>query len=361
MMNLDKILEKAMQNSWLAEEEIVQLLRVTEPSQRKQLYAAARTVRNREFGDTVFLYGFVYFSTHCKNDCSFCYYRQSNSDCVRYRKTKEEIVEISAALAASGVDLIDLTMGEDPHFHNNFAGTQRLIEVVRQVKQKTNLPLMISPGLVTQETLRQLKQAGADWYACYQETHNRQLFAKLRVNQNYAERWNSKTAAKSIGMLVEEGLLVGVGDQAEDAANSFMAMRKLGAEQVRTMSFVPQKGTPLYHVKPQGNTRELNIIAVMRILFPDRLIPASLDVEGIEGLKERLDAGANVVTSIIPPASGLVGVSQSTRDIQEGYRTVEGIKPILTECGLTVSAPEEYRDWMNRKLGCGERGKALCE
>ena len=66
------------------------------------------------------------------------------------------------------------------------------------------------------------------------------------------------------------------------------------------------------------------MIAVMRLAMPDRLIPASLDVEGIAGLEARLEAGANVVTSIVPPQSGLAGVSQAELDIDAGLRTAPG-------------------------------------
>ena len=59
--------------------------------------------------------------------------------------------------------------------------------------------------------------------------------------------------------------------------------------------------------------RELLIIAMLRLAFPDRLIPASLDIEGLEGLQLRLDAGANVVTSLIVPGAGLTGVASLTR------------------------------------------------
>ncbi len=75
------------------------------------------------------------------------------------------------------------------------------------------------------------------------------------------------------------------------------------------------------------------MIAVMRLLFPDRLIPASLDIDGVAGLQARLNAGANVVTSLIPPRLGLAGVAQSTRDIDDGYRTVAGILPLLEQIG----------------------------
>ena len=41
----------------------------------------------RHSGDAVFLYGFVYFSTYCRNECAFCFYRADNDESPRYRKT----------------------------------------------------------------------------------------------------------------------------------------------------------------------------------------------------------------------------------------------------------------------------------
>ena len=101
-------------------------------------------------------------------------------------------------------------------------------------------------------------------------------------------------------------------------------MRDAGWEQVRVMTFVPQAGTPLAGVTPAGDGDELLTIAAMRLAMPDRFIPASLDVDGIGGLERRLDAGANVVTSIVPPTVGLAGVSQAELDIDEGHRTGPG-------------------------------------
>ena len=119
---------------------------------------------------------------------------------------------------------------------------------------------------------------------------------------------------------------------------------------------MPQKGTPLYKTSSANNLLELKIIALMRLVFPDRLIPASLDVEGITGLWERLDAGANVVTSLIPPSEGFVGVSQSTLNVDDGFRTVNGVLPILRECGLTPANLSEYRAFMKNRLS-GEIGQ----
>lgn len=92
---------------------------------------------------------------------------------------------------------------------------------------------------------------------------------------------------------------------------------------------------------------ELKIIAIMRTLYPTALIPASLDVEGIDGLQRRMDAGANVVTSIIPPRAGLMGVAQSTKDVEEGTRTADEVIDILKELRLQPATQRDYNKFVS--------------
>jgi methylornithine synthase len=120
----------------------------------------------------------------------------------------------------------------------------------------------------------------------------------------------------------------------------------LDADQVRVMSFVPQEGAPLSRHRRAEPLRELVTIAVLRLVFPDRLIPASLDVDGLSGLKHRLDAGANVITSLIPPGNGLVGVANCSLDIEVARRTVSGVMPVVERCGLEPATLHEYEDWL---------------
>lgn len=344
---LEAIVEKAADNTGISRTAMIRLLDSPAPGLLEKLFTAARRQRERHFGNLVYLYGFLYISTHCRNRCSFCFYRKTNTRAVRYRKTRAEITESARLLARSGVHLIDLTAGEDPWFfigdENGFAP---VIETVQSIKADTGLPVMASVGVVPDTILDRLAAAGADWYACYQETHNRQLFDQLRVGQSFEARCRSKVAAKARGMLVEEGLLCGVGETSRDLVNSFDAMSRLGADQVRAMTFVPQAGTPMHDQPPSSSLREMIAIALMRIRFPDLLIPASLDVDGLDGLKDRLDAGANVVTSLVPPGRGLAGVVRSALDIEDGRRTVEGIAPTLRTCRLQSATADQYRNWI---------------
>ena len=160
----DRILERARQGGGLCSDDIRFLLAQTDPVRVGRLFAAARRLRQEHFDDRVFLYGFVYFSTFCRNDCAFCQHRRSNSAGQRHRKTAAGITGAARLLADEGVHLIDLTMGEDPrYFEDQPSGFDRLAEKIRGVKSATGLPVMISPGVLPREALRQMAHAGADF------------------------------------------------------------------------------------------------------------------------------------------------------------------------------------------------------
>ena len=362
---LENILSKALQGEKLSLKEIRLLLSVNNVDQMNKLIAAAKSLRGRYFGNKIFMYGFIYTSTYCRNDCSFCFFRRSNPESQRYRKAKHEIVATAGRLADSGVHLIDLTMGEDPAlFNGSGAGFDRLVDLIKSVKKAAGLPIMVSPGVVPDSVLDRLIEAGARWYACYQETHTRWLFNQLRPEQNYDLRLEAKRRAHDLGLLIEEGLLCGVGETAEDLAYSMSMMQALNADQVRVMNFVPQPGTPMEKSIPADPQKEALIISVMRLIFPGRLIPATLDVDGLSGLKKRLDAGANVVTSIIPRGQGLAGVAQHTLDIEAGRRTKVSVLEVLQNAGLQSANPEEYLAWINTRQQATDasnaRGKIAC-
>jgi len=335
---------RALAGKLLTEPDLAELL-AARGDAAEVVFAAAREARVRSFGDAVFLYGFVYFSTYCRNQCAFCFYRADNDQSPRYRKSVSEVVAICRDLAGSGVVLLDLTMGEDPVIHDD-PGYAGLLELVAAVCEGSGLPVMVSPGVVPDEVLAGLRARGADWYALYQETHTPGLYERLRIGQPFAARAAARRAARRAGLLVEDGILTGIGDTEADRARSIAAMRAAAWEQVRVMTFVPQAGTPLADVRPTGDEAELLTIAAMRLAMPHSLIPASLDVDGIRGLERRLNAGANVVTSIVPPSVGLAGVSQAELGIDEGHRTVAGVLPHLARLGLRPGRVADYRSWL---------------
>jgi dinuclear metal center YbgI/SA1388 family protein len=113
-------------------------------------------------------------------------------------------------------------------------------------------------------------------------------------------------------------------------------------------TFLPQEGTPLEDFKDKSSLSELKIISVLRLMFPKRLIPASLDLEGIDGMVHRLNAGANIVTSILPPDSRLEGVANYDRDLKDRDRDIKSVIRRLETMGMEPARQVEFES----VLGC---------
>jgi len=341
-----RILDKALCGSPPSKREALHLLRCRSIEDNFSLFTTASRVNSIHFANQVFLYGFLYFSTHCRRMCSFCFYRKANTKCPRYRKVPEEVADMARRLESSGVHLVDLTMGEDPMIHDG-KKYDLLVKLVRAVRDSVDISIMISPGVLPRKVLKSLKEAGADWYALYQETHNKTLFSTLRLGQGYDERMKAKIEAKREGLLIEDGILLGVGESDEDRVDSIFGMSRLGVSQVRAMGFIPQKGSPMEQRESPPIIDEMRTMAVMRLVHQDKLMPASLDIDGLKGLELRLASGPNVVTSIIPSNSGLAGVAQAHLGVDEGLRSVEGVKPFIERLGLRVASTKSYLRWVD--------------
>ena len=110
---------------------------------------------------------------------------------------------------------------------------------------------------------------------------------------------------------------------------------------------------------------ELRALAAMRLLMPDRLVPASLDVDGLAGLTMRLQAGANVVTSLVPSGRGFAGVASRELDIDNERRGVAAVRTVLDRLGLEAASPGDYARWLTERRrtltpDAGERTGGTC-
>ncbi|WP_292377634.1 methylornithine synthase PylB [Methanosarcina sp. UBA289] len=340
----DSLGEKIIEGYQLSDNDLRFLLSLESEEDLERLYSAARKVRDHYFGNRVFLNCFIYFSTYCKNRCSFCYYNCKN-EINRYRLTAEEIKETCKTLKGAGFHMVDLTMGEDPYYYED---PDRFVELVQIVKEELGLPIMISPGLMDNSTLIKAREKGANFLALYQETYDTELYRKLRVGQSFYGRVNARLFAKKQGYCVEDGILTGIGNDIESTILSLRGMSTNDPDMVRVMTFLPQEGTPLEDFRDKSCLSELKIISVLRLMFPKRLIPASLDLEGIDGMVHRLNAGANIVTSILPPDSQLEGVANYDRDLTERDRDIKSVIHRLETMGMEPARQADFE----AVLGC---------
>ncbi|OKY77551.1 MAG: (2R3R)-3-methylornithine synthase involved in pyrrolysine biosynthesis PylB [Candidatus Methanohalarchaeum thermophilum] len=331
---------KNVQNQSFDKEDIKRLLSIQEDEEKKKILETASKVREKFFSNKVFLYGFVYFSTVCRNNCNFCYYRKTNELPNRYRKDKKEIFEISKSLIEEGVNLIDITSGQDPYYEKNFGELLNIIEELSTL----NRPIMVSPGVKNKDQIQKIHEKGADWYAIYQETHDLNLYKELRPNQSFKARKRVRKEAREAGLLAEDGLLYNLGEDTDSLARTIYQMSQEDVAQVRCMEYVRHDGVPLPEVKKRDPKL---IIALLRLTNPRKLVPASLDIRGLDGISEKIRAGANVVTSIIPPDFSLSGVANHEYGIEDGERSPSQVKSYLEENGFRAARTQELVDYIN--------------
>lgn len=334
----------------LTEQDIYSILKIKNEDSLKKLFWLSSEIRKHFFKNKIFLYSFIYFSTYCKNNCSFCYYCSKNN-ISRYRLKLDELINICENIKEKPFHMIDLTMGEDIYFYNN---PEYLIKYIETIKNKTKLNIMISPGVIDTKVLDIIKN-NVLFFALYQETYNINLFNELRPNQSYEKRLNLRLYAKENGLLVEDGILTGIIENEDkeilSIIESINQMKKQNLDQIRVMTFEPQIGTKFEKKTQMNDLMELKTIAIFRILFPEILIPASLDIDGINGMKKRILAGANVVTSIIQQNTKLDGVVNFDKNIEynKRKRDVDTVIASLKELDMIPATMEDFQIYIKKR------------
>lgn len=285
-----KLLQKAERTHHLTREDIISLLKLSEPS---ALFQAADTVRRQFVGDGVYLRALIEFSNYCKNNCLYCGIRAGNTHVQRYRLTPTEIIETAKKAVGYGYKTVVLQSGEDLWFD-----TDKLCDIIRQIK-KLDVAITLSIGEKTREEYAAYRKAGADRYLLRIETTDKTLYEKLDPGMSWDSRVRCLYDLKELGYEVGSGSLVGLpGQSIESLADDLLFFQKLPVDMAGIGPFIPHPQTPLAGEKADGHFElALKMMAIMRLLLPDINIPATTAMETLhpQGRLQALQAGANVV------------------------------------------------------------------
>ena len=263
---------------------------------------AAETARAR-FGRGIFVRGLVEISSWCRNDCYYCGLRHSNRHASRYRLTRDEILECCREGVRLGLSTFVLQGGEDNVQDDEWVeGTVRALRAEFPAQAIT-----LSVGERDEAAYRRWREAGADRYLLRHETRNEAHYARLHPRQMSASRRRACLwSLKSLGYQTGAGMMVGSPGQTVDCLLDDIAfLEELSPEMIGMGPFIPAAHTPFARHAPGSVAMTLRLIALMRLRFPDALIPATtalatLDAQAREAA---ILSGANVVMpNLSPPA-----------------------------------------------------------
>lgn len=265
------------------------------------LFRRADEVRQRIYGRDVYLRGLIEFTNICKNDCLYCGIRRSQPNVVRYRLTHEEILDCCREGYALGYRTFVLQGGEDPFFTD-----ERLCAIVRDIRTLyPDCAITLSVGERSRDSYSRLRQAGADRYLLRHETADAAHYARLHPPElSLTNRMRCLRDLRELGYQVGSGFMVGSPYQTtQSLLQDLRFLQQLQPDMVGIGPFIPAKGTP-FASRPAGSLAlTLRLIAVLRLLLPHALLPATTALGTIhpQGREMGLRAGANVVMPNLSP------------------------------------------------------------
>ena len=267
------------------------------------LYAAARRVREHHYGKDVYLRGLIEFTNYCKNDCRYCGIRRSNTRAERYRLTEEQILRCCSQGYSLGFRTFVLQGGEDLSFTDD-----KICDIVSRIREKfPDCAITLSIGEKSRESYEAYKKAGADRYLLRQETSDPDHYRYLHPEElTIANRKRCLSDLKEIGYQVGCGIMVGSPGQTRDhILTDLRYMKDFGPHMVGIGPFIPHKDTPFADEKPGGLFDTLHLLAVIRLMLPEVLLPATTALGTIHpaGRELGLLAGANVIMPNISPGN----------------------------------------------------------
>lgn len=299
-MDTALLIEKLNNTHSLNKDEALQLIK--QGAQHKNLlFALAQETAQKSFGTQIFVRGLIEFTNYCKNDCYYCGIRRSNKNAARYRLTQEEILECCQAGYGLGFRTFVLQGGED-YFYSD----EDIAAIVRAIKaQHPDCAVTLSIGERSRETYALWKKAGADRYLLRHETADCAHYAKLHPAELSAKnRQNCLYTLKELDYQAGAGFMVGSPYQtAENLADDLMFLQKLRPQMIGIGPFIPHHDTP-FKDEPAGSVElTLVMLAVLRLLFPHVLLPATTALGTLApgGRLLGIKAGANVIMPNLSP------------------------------------------------------------
>ena len=300
---MKELIDKLFQNHNLTDPEFLDLLKNLSERDEPYLYQKARTVQSAFYGNGIYLRGLIEFTNVCRNDCYYCGIRRSNPNAQRYRLSEDQILQCCEQGYALGFRTFVLQGGEDP-----FYSDARMVPLVRSIRQTfPDCAITLSLGERSKESYQVLFDAGADRYLLRHETANEEHYRLLHPPElSLHKRKECLFRLREIGYQVGAGMMVGApGQRPEHLVDDLRFLQELRPHMIGIGPFIPHRDTPFRDEKPGELRDTLHLLAVLRLLFPKALLPATTALGTIhpQGRELGVLAGANVIMPNLSPTN----------------------------------------------------------
>ena len=207
-------------------------------------------------------------SGRCGEDCAFCAQSRYHSTdaAVHPLISEEKLLERAEALAKADVDYMGIvTSGASPTGRD----FERICRAARRISQEVGIRLCASLGLLADDQAVALRQAGFTSYHHNLETA-RSHYGRICTTHAYESRVETVRKAGAAGLRTCSGGIFGLGEGWAERLELALTLRELDVDSIPVNFLTPIAGTALEHAPGLEAREALAVIALFRLMHPDR-------------------------------------------------------------------------------------------
>jgi len=266
----NRLADQALAGEIIGRDDALATLRAPDEVLLDQLAAAYR-VRRHYYGNRVRLHFLLNAQSGlCPEDCHYCSQSAvSSAEIEKYPfMAREKILAAADRAASLNVGTFCMVISGRAPGGRVF---EKVLDAVREVKARHDMHVCACLGLLTEDHVRRLEEAGVD-----QVNHNlnssERYTSEIVTTHGFDDRVATVERVGRSNMKTCSGGIIGMGETDEDIVDLALSLRELGVRSVPVNFLIPIPGTPFETLRDLDPRRCVRVLCLYRFILPSQEI-----------------------------------------------------------------------------------------